>query len=49
MENGGGEGSKGSHWEKTALFTDDLGAISSRSKSFFSIFDTALLKDTHFF
>ncbi|EGR34483.1 leishmanolysin family protein, putative [Ichthyophthirius multifiliis] len=49
LENQGGSGSAGSHWEKTAIADEYMNASRSFTQAHFSGFTTNLLRDTGFY
>lgn len=49
LETNGGEGSKGSHWERILLQDEIMTASSISGESVFSIFTMALLDDTNWY
>ncbi|EGR31368.1 leishmanolysin family protein, putative, partial [Ichthyophthirius multifiliis] len=49
IENEGGAGSFGSHWERTVIYNEMMTGASVSTDSVFSIFTIALLKDTGFY
>ncbi|EGR26891.1 leishmanolysin family protein, putative [Ichthyophthirius multifiliis] len=49
LENQGGSGSAGSHWEQTAIADEYMNASSSHTQAHFSGFTTNLLRDTGFY
>jgi proprotein convertase subtilisin/kexin type 5 len=49
IENQGGGGSLGSHWERTILNNEIMNAIASNTDAFYSKFTFALLKDTNWY
>ncbi|EGR29674.1 leishmanolysin family protein, putative [Ichthyophthirius multifiliis] len=49
LEDQGGNGSAGSHWEQTAIADEYMNASSSLTQAYFSGFTTNLLRDTGFY
>lgn len=49
IENEGGSGSLGSHWEKIAIYNEMMTATAVTGDAVLSVFTIALLKDTGFY
>ncbi|EGR26888.1 leishmanolysin family protein, putative [Ichthyophthirius multifiliis] len=49
LEDQGGSGSAGSHWEQTAIADEYMNASISKTQAYFSAFTTNLLRDTGFY
>ncbi|EGR26889.1 leishmanolysin family protein, putative [Ichthyophthirius multifiliis] len=49
LEDQGGSGSAGSHWEQTAIADEYMNASNSPTQAYFSAFTTSLLRDTGFY
>ncbi|EGR33955.1 leishmanolysin family protein, putative [Ichthyophthirius multifiliis] len=49
LENNGGQGSAGSHWETTVIQNEYMNAAQSPTQAYYSPFTTNLLRDTGFF